>query len=133
MKLYHGRKVNLQASDARVPFHGAFARHETRVRGFYPDPPDPHISLPFRRPFWMHKVKKSAIKALIRAYDDAENGTRKLSRLHGAGNIQRRISIPVGMGKGFRRLSSNLGSTGVGGGGGGHHRSGERPAGEPGA
>jgi hypothetical protein len=32
--------------------------------------------------------------------------------------VRRTSSIPIGMGKGFRRYSSNLGSTGIGGGGG---------------
>lgn len=31
--------------------------------------------------------------------------------------VRRRSSVPVGMGVGFRRLSSNIGSTGIGGGG----------------
>lgn len=37
-------------------------------------------------------------------------GTRSHSR---GGNVRRRSSIPIGMGKGLRRFSSNLGSTGV--------------------
>ncbi|KAF2708192.1 MFS general substrate transporter [Pleomassaria siparia CBS 279.74] len=42
-------------------------------------------------------------------------GRRRISK--NGRTIQRRSSVPLGMGLGFRRLSSNLGSTGVGSGG----------------
>jgi hypothetical protein len=44
------------------------------------------------------------------------SGGRSRSRSHGpqSRRVRRRSSVPVGMGIGFRRLSSNLGSTGVG-------------------
>jgi MFS family permease len=40
-----------------------------------------------------------------------------LDRIVSRRSLRRRSSIPVGMGVGFRRLSSNIGSTGIGGGG----------------
>lgn len=40
-----------------------------------------------------------------------------LDRIGSRRNVRRRSSVPVGMGVGFRRLSSNLGSTGIGAGG----------------
>lgn len=46
-------------------------------------------------------------------------GERARSHSHGRQNrsVRRRSSVPIGMGKGFRRYSSNLGSTGIGAGG----------------
>jgi MFS family permease len=57
--------------------------------------------------------------------DDEEEGSRSSNVLSSARShshsrkpiVRRRSSVPIGMGQGFRRLSSNLGSTGVGGGG----------------
>lgn len=54
--------------------------------------------------------------------DDGQGVRRRSSQLHAArshsqGRVRRTSSIPIGMGKGFRRYSSNLGSTGIGGGG----------------
>lgn len=45
-------------------------------------------------------------------------GSMSHARSHSHGRrVRRRSSVPVGMGLGFRRLSSNLGSTGIGGAG----------------
>lgn len=43
------------------------------------------------------------------------HGRRRISRT--GRTLRRRSSVPLGMGTGFRRLSSNLGSTGIGAGG----------------
>lgn len=49
------------------------------------------------------------------------NGANDRARSQSQGRrytrVRRRSSVPIGMGKGFRRLSSNLGSTGIGAGG----------------
>lgn len=45
---------------------------------------------------------------------NAFNATRRHSQSQRSKTIRRKSSVPIGMGKGFRRLSSNLGSTGVG-------------------
>ncbi|KAF9732676.1 hypothetical protein PMIN06_002869 [Paraphaeosphaeria minitans] len=51
---------------------------------------------------------------------DGRRGTTSsagLDRTVSRRSVRRRSSVPVGMGVGFRRLSSNIGSTGIGGGG----------------
>jgi hypothetical protein len=48
--------------------------------------------------------------------DDASDYTGRRQSGHGS-IVRRRSSVPIGMGIGFRRYSSNLGSTGVGAGG----------------
>ncbi|KAH7066330.1 major facilitator superfamily domain-containing protein [Paraphoma chrysanthemicola] len=52
-----------------------------------------------------------------RRRSDALGSTRSHSQGRRRNIVRRRSSVPIGMGVGFRRLSSNLGSTGVGAGG----------------
>lgn len=49
-----------------------------------------------------------------RRSSNALNSARSHSQGRRKHIVRRRSSVPIGMGKGFRRLSSNLGSTGVG-------------------
>jgi hypothetical protein len=49
----HGKAVNLDASDGRLPFHGAFLFHEMRVRGYWPLRKDRAMPLPIRSVDWL--------------------------------------------------------------------------------
>ena len=53
MEVHHGKAINLDASDDRVPFHGAFLFHEIRVRGYWPLREDRAIPLPIRWVDWL--------------------------------------------------------------------------------
>ena len=53
LEVYHGKAINLDASDDRVPFHGAFLFHEMRVRSYWPLREDRAIPLPIRRVDWL--------------------------------------------------------------------------------
>ncbi|KAF8735347.1 hypothetical protein AX14_002223 [Amanita brunnescens Koide BX004] len=53
LEVHHGKAVNLDASDDRLPFHGAFLFHEMRVRGYWPLQEDRAIPLPVRWVDWL--------------------------------------------------------------------------------
>ena len=53
LKEYHGRAINLDPDDPRVPFHGAFLFHEMRVRGRWPLRADRPINLPIDWQNWI--------------------------------------------------------------------------------
>lgn len=53
MERFHGRAVNLNPSDPRTPFHGAFLIHEMRVRGRWPLLSDRQIPLPILWQSWI--------------------------------------------------------------------------------
>jgi hypothetical protein len=53
MERFHGRAVNLNPSDPRTPFHGAFLIHEMRVRGRWPLLRDRQIPLPIPWQSWI--------------------------------------------------------------------------------
>lgn len=52
MEQWHGRAINLQEEDDRLPFHGAFLVHEARVRGWWAFRADRPISLPIPWQQW---------------------------------------------------------------------------------
>jgi hypothetical protein len=52
-----------------------------------------------------------------RRYSSTLRGVRSHSQGRRGMGVRRRSSVPIGMGQGFRRYSSNLGSTGIGAGG----------------
>jgi hypothetical protein len=53
LEVHHGKAINLDASDDRLPFHGAFLFHEMRVRGYWPLREDQAIPLPIRSVDWL--------------------------------------------------------------------------------
>ncbi|KIL62950.1 hypothetical protein M378DRAFT_80363, partial [Amanita muscaria Koide BX008] len=53
LEVHHGKAINLDASDDRLPFHGAFLFHEMRVRGYWPLREDRAIPLPIRWVDWL--------------------------------------------------------------------------------
>ena len=53
MEDHHGKAVNFDSSDDRLPFHGTFLFHEMRVRGYHPLREDRAIPLPIRRVDWL--------------------------------------------------------------------------------
>ncbi|KAF8349528.1 hypothetical protein F5887DRAFT_914458 [Amanita rubescens] len=53
LEVHHGKAINLDASDDRLPFHGAFLFHEMRVRGYWPLHEDRAIPLPIRWVDWL--------------------------------------------------------------------------------
>ena len=73
--------------------------------------------------FLVYTGTATASEAAIASDDDEQSDGRARERTHSSsrrtasGRRRRRSSVPIGMGPGFHRLSSNLGSTGVGGGG----------------
>jgi hypothetical protein len=53
LKDHHGKAINFDSSDDRLPFHGAFLFHEMRVRGYHPLREDRAIPLPIRWVDWL--------------------------------------------------------------------------------
>ena len=53
LEVHHGKAINLDASDDRLPFHGAFLFHEMRVRGYWPLREDRAIPLPIHWVDWL--------------------------------------------------------------------------------
>ena len=53
MEDHHGKAINFDSSDDRLPFHGAFLFHEMRVRGYHPLRKDRAIPLPIRWVDWL--------------------------------------------------------------------------------
>ncbi|KIL55321.1 hypothetical protein M378DRAFT_91062, partial [Amanita muscaria Koide BX008] len=53
LEVHHGKAINLDTSDDRLPFHGAFLFHEMRVRGYWPLRGDRAIPLPIRWVDWL--------------------------------------------------------------------------------
>jgi hypothetical protein len=50
---HHGKSLNFDSSDDRLPFHGPFLFHEMRVRGYHPLREDRAIPLPIRWVDWL--------------------------------------------------------------------------------
>ncbi len=53
MEVHHGKAINFNASDDRLPFHGAYLFHKMRVRGYWPLREDRAIPLPIRLVDWL--------------------------------------------------------------------------------
>jgi hypothetical protein len=107
--------------------------HEERDVGVDEDIPE----LEYGEPTNLLSVTSTHSSAAVASDDEPESGTdeaahgrtgrrgtsssmgrvRTQSQGRRSKNLRRRSSVPVGMGIGFRRLSSNLGSTGIGAGG----------------
>jgi hypothetical protein len=58
-----------------------------------------------------HGRRRRSWNALTKARSLSQGGRRHIVRRH---VVRRQSSVPIGMGVGFRRYSSNLGSTGIG-------------------
>jgi len=53
---YHGRAININPDESRLPFHGSFLIQEMRVRGRWPFRADRPISLPIDWQKWVSAV-----------------------------------------------------------------------------
>ena len=53
--MFHGRAINLQEDDDRLPFHATFLFHEMRARGYWPLCGDRAIPLPIPWVDWMNR------------------------------------------------------------------------------
>lgn len=87
LEQYHGRAINLNADDSRVPFHGAFLSQEMRVRGRWLFRADRPISLPIDWQTWIPTIADNDGDS---DGDDGDNGNGSgghgHGRWHGGGN-----------------------------------------------